>query len=118
MLKIPDPTKSCIPRTSAWQRTELVLGNIPGGTLFAADRDLGYQLDDDQLDKIFEEFKRLCDKKKEIFDADIEALVEKRLHSGTRMVEIGDAPYRCRDGSYSLRHDHASAVGWSRVHER
>jgi 2-isopropylmalate synthase len=36
---------------------------------------LGYQLTDTQIDKVFQDFKVLADKKKDIYDADIEALV-------------------------------------------
>ena len=36
---------------------------------------LGYQLDEAQTDKVFADFKVLADKKKDIYDADIEALV-------------------------------------------
>jgi len=36
---------------------------------------LGYQLDEAQIDKVFQDFKVLADKKKDIYDADIEALV-------------------------------------------
>jgi 2-isopropylmalate synthase len=36
---------------------------------------LGYQLDDATIDKVFADFKVLADKKKDIYDADIEALV-------------------------------------------
>jgi 2-isopropylmalate synthase len=36
---------------------------------------LGYQLTDPQTDKVFVDFKVLADKKKDIYDADIEALV-------------------------------------------
>jgi 2-isopropylmalate synthase len=35
---------------------------------------LGYQLDDGQTDRVFADFKILADKKKDIYDADIEAL--------------------------------------------
>jgi 2-isopropylmalate synthase len=36
---------------------------------------LGYQLDDAQIDRVFADFKILADKKKDIYDSDIEALV-------------------------------------------
>jgi 2-isopropylmalate synthase len=36
---------------------------------------LGFKLDEAQLDELFVRFKTLADKKKEVFDADIEALV-------------------------------------------
>ena len=56
---------------------KLVLGKHSGRHAFR-DRieELGYHLDDAQIDKAFEQFKILADKKKEIFDEDIEAIVE------------------------------------------
>ncbi len=38
-------------------------------------KELGYNLTKEELDRAFEEFKHLCDKKKEVTDRDIEALV-------------------------------------------
>ena len=57
-------------------RSSLVLGKHSGRHALK-DRlvALGYNLDERQLDKVFAEFKVLCDKKKEIYDGDIEALV-------------------------------------------
>ena len=55
----------------------LVLGKHSGRHAFR-DRltHLGYHLSDEQLDQAFERFKLLADKKKEIFDEDLEAIVE------------------------------------------
>jgi len=36
---------------------------------------LGHQLDDQRLDQVFEQFKQLADRKKEVFDEDLEAIV-------------------------------------------
>jgi 2-isopropylmalate synthase len=70
-------------------RTELVLGKHSGRhALRQRVLDMGYSINESELDIVFEEFKRLCDKKKEIFDADIEALIEKRLHSGANAWEL------------------------------
>ena len=38
-------------------------------------KELGFELDDAELNRVFEDFKALADKKKELFDGDIEALV-------------------------------------------
>jgi len=38
-------------------------------------RELGFEISDTELGRVFEEFKALADKKKELFDGDIEALV-------------------------------------------
>ncbi len=45
-------------------------------------RDLGYHLDDQQLQQVFDDFKTLADRKKTIYDADVEALAEAVLHKG------------------------------------
>jgi 2-isopropylmalate synthase len=63
-------------------KTELVLGKHSGR---AALRDrvahLGYTLTDEQLNHVFDAFKKLADQKKEVFDADIETLIEAQLHT-------------------------------------
>jgi 2-isopropylmalate synthase len=64
-------------------RTELVLGKHSGRhALSQRIRDLGYHLDNEQLQRVFDEFKGLADRKKTIYDADIEALAESVLHTG------------------------------------
>jgi 2-isopropylmalate synthase len=89
MLKHRTTYEIMHPEDVGLTRTELVLGKHSGRhALRQRIADMGYTIDDSQLDEVFEEFKRLCDKKKEIFDADIEALVEKGLHSGTRAWEL------------------------------
>jgi 2-isopropylmalate synthase len=65
-------------------RTELVLGKHSGRhALKQRVIDLGYHLTDEQLNRVFEEFKKLADKKKEIYDGDIEALAENQLQTAT-----------------------------------
>jgi 2-isopropylmalate synthase len=67
--------------------TDLVLGKHSGRhALKQRIADLGYQIDDAQVLRIFEAFKVLADRKKVIYDADIEALVENQLHSATMEV--------------------------------
>ena len=57
-------------------RSNLVLGKHSGRHAFR-DRvlELGFELDELELNRVFEEFKALADRKKELFDGDIEALV-------------------------------------------
>ena len=56
---------------------KLVLGKHSGRHAFRERiEELGYHLDDAQIDKAFDQFKILSDKKKEIFDEDIEAIIE------------------------------------------
>jgi 2-isopropylmalate synthase len=63
--------------------TDLVLGKHSGRhALKQRIQDLGYTVDEAQILRIFDAFKVLADRKKNIYDADIEALVENQLHSG------------------------------------
>jgi 2-isopropylmalate synthase len=70
------------PEDVGLSRNSLVLGKHSGRHAFR-DRvqQLGFQLDDLELNRVFEEFKALADKKKELFDGDIEALVLKADHA-------------------------------------
>ena len=65
-------------------QTELVLGKHSGRhALRQRVADLGYHLSDDQLNNAFDAFKVLADRKKEVYDADIESLAENQLQTTT-----------------------------------
>jgi 2-isopropylmalate synthase len=65
---------------------QLVLGKHSGrAAVSARAREMGYNLGREEVRRVWEEMKALADKKKEIFDADLEAII-----SGLR----GDAPER------------------------
>src|SRR5262249_10873484 len=84
MLKERSTYEIMKPEDVGIPRTELVLGKHSGRhALKQRVADLGYHLTDDQLNRVFEEFKRLADLKKEIYDADIEALAENQLQAAT-----------------------------------
>ena len=82
MLKNANTYEIMRPEDVGISKTELVLGKHSGR---AALRDrvghLGYTLNDEQLNNVFAAFKRLADAKKEVFDADIEALIETQLQA-------------------------------------
>jgi 2-isopropylmalate synthase len=83
MLKERRTYEIMLPEDVGFHRTELVLGKHSGRhALRQRISDLGYHLNDEQLQKVFEAFKGLADRKKEIYDADIEALAEAVIHSG------------------------------------
>jgi len=64
------------PEEVGFARSSLVLGKHSGRhALKERLVSLGYQLEDAAVDKVFADFKLLADKKKDIYDADIEALV-------------------------------------------
>jgi 2-isopropylmalate synthase len=60
--------------------SRLVLGKHSGRHAFRQRLlELGYELDESMLNRIFEQFKTLADRKKEVFDEDLEALVGEAL---------------------------------------
>jgi 2-isopropylmalate synthase len=68
------------PESIGLSSNRLVLGKLSGRHAFAQRlKEMGYELDDEELNKAFERFKDLADKKKEITDKDIEALVEDQV---------------------------------------
>jgi 2-isopropylmalate synthase len=81
--EIMDPSTIGIPKTA------LVLGKHSGRHAFK-DRVsyLGYKLNDEQLEATFVKFKALADKKKEVFDEDIEALVDEQLDVNSSLWEL------------------------------
>ncbi len=59
---------------------ELILGKHSGRHAFQNKLTaLGYQYSDEEIDKLFKKFKALADKKKEIYDEDLEMLVASEL---------------------------------------
>ena len=72
------------PEDVGFKSTNLVLGKHSGRHALTAHlKDLGYQLEPEQVDKVFEELKRLADKKKEIYDGDLDALLVHLFQNGT-----------------------------------
>ncbi len=64
------------PQDVGLSRSNLVLGKHSGRHAFRERvRELGFDLDEEELGRIFTRFKALADRKKELFDGDIEALV-------------------------------------------
>jgi 2-isopropylmalate synthase len=79
MLKEPSTYEIMRPEDVGFVKTDLVLGKHSGRAALAdRAKALGYHLTPEQLDAVFAEFKKLADKKKEIYDGDIAALIEER----------------------------------------
>ncbi len=72
------------PQSIGWPSSSLVLGKLSGRAgLRARLDDLGYRLDQDQLNSAFEAFKDLADRKREVTDADLEALMANQRRDKT-----------------------------------
>ena len=64
------------PEDVGLSRSNLVLGKHSGRHAFRDRvRELGFDLDDFETNRAFQEFKKLADKKKDIYDGDIEAII-------------------------------------------
>ena len=76
MLKNPMTYEIMNPETIGLNRNKLVLGKHSGRhALHEHLKDMGYDLTDVELNKVFKRFKDLADKKKHVMDEDMEALV-------------------------------------------
>src|SRR5207302_6095152 len=62
--------------------------------------ELGYHLDEAQLQRVFESFKVLADRKKTIYDADVEALAESVMHTGPALWTL--EAFTCNAGSGTI----------------
>jgi len=83
ILKEPKTYEIMRPEDVGFSRSDLVLGKHSGRAALAARaKALGYQLTAEQLERVFHEFKILADKKKEVYDGDLAALIEQE----TRVV--------------------------------
>ena len=78
MLKHASTYEIMRPQDVGLSRSALVLGKHSGRhALRERIKELGFDIDEAEFARVFEEFKALADKKKELFDGDIEALVLK-----------------------------------------
>jgi 2-isopropylmalate synthase len=80
MLKDRSTYEIMDPREVGIPESKLVLGKHSGRHAFR-DRlnQLGYQPDDELLQRSFEAFKALADKKKDVYDEDIEAILDEQI---------------------------------------
>jgi 2-isopropylmalate synthase len=80
MLKERSTYEIMQPQEVGVPSTDLVLGKHSGRhALRDRVEELGYHLNDAQLKVLFDDFKALADKKKEVYDEDLIALIEKHL---------------------------------------
>jgi 2-isopropylmalate synthase len=80
MLKERSTYEIMKPEEVGFPKTDLVLGKHSGRhALRERIEELGYHLSDEQVEQLFEDFKVLADKKKEVYDEDLIVLVEKHI---------------------------------------
>jgi 2-isopropylmalate synthase len=122
MLKHEETYEIMRPETVGATQTRLVLGKHSGRAALAARlEELGYSFDGEALDRLFTRFKVLADRRKQVTDADVEALVHDEgpaardpfflegLHAGCGTMGMPTATVRlsCPDGKVRVH----AAVG-------
>jgi len=92
MLKHQQTYEIMTPESVGVGKTSLVMGKHSGRAAFRTKlKDLGYDLGDNQFEDAFTRFKALADRKKHVYDEDIEALVDEeiaRMHDRTKVVAL------------------------------
>ncbi|MCX7307183.1 MAG: 2-isopropylmalate synthase [Afipia sp.] len=80
MLKNAQTYEIMLPETVGVKQTSLVMGKHSGRHAFIHKlEEMGYKLQSNQLEDAFVRFKALADRKKDIYDEDIEALVDQEI---------------------------------------
>ena len=89
MLKNPETYEIMRPEDVGVKATSLVMGKHSGRHAFKDKlSDLGFELGDNALEDAFRRFKDLADRKKQIYDEDIEALVESEIAMAGEKVKV------------------------------
>ncbi|MFH6781977.1 MULTISPECIES: 2-isopropylmalate synthase [Methylobacterium] len=92
MLKNQTTYEIMTPESVGVHKTSLVMGKHSGRAAFRSKLDdMGYRLSDNQFQDAFERFKALADRKKHVYDEDIEALVDENLataHDRIKLVSL------------------------------
>jgi 2-isopropylmalate synthase len=115
VLQTPLTYEIMTPESVGVPKSQLVLGKHSGRHAFKKRlEELGVELSEEDLNKAFGRFKDLCDRKKEVFDEDLLALVEDELltsnqgyslehlqfTSGTNIVPTATVRLRMQDETY------------------
>ena len=98
MLKERTTFEIMDPQSVGWTTSSLVLGKLSGRAgLRSRLEDLGYELNQEQLDSAFEAFKDLADRKREITDADLDALMgnQRRVEPGRERYKLEHVQVSC-----------------------
>ncbi len=98
MIKKANTYEIMDPRSVGIPSSSLVLGKTSGRHAFRERlSELGYSLNDEDLNKAFAAFKELADKKKDITDRDIESLVAEEQRTVTERYHLDRIQVTCGD---------------------
>lgn len=89
MLKNAETYEIMTPESVGIKSTSLVMGKHSGRHAFKEKlRDFGYKLGDNQFQEAFQRFKNLADRKKNVYDEDIIALVDDEIGSAGDSIKL------------------------------
>ena len=89
MLKEPTTYEIMDPRTVGIPESKLVLGKHSGRHAFRQRTvALGFTIDDATIERAFNAFKALADKKKEVYDEDLEAILDEQLQNERQLWQL------------------------------
>jgi 2-isopropylmalate synthase len=89
MLKHTQTYEIMTPESVGVKQTSLVMGKHSGRHAFIHKlKDLGYELADNQFEDAFVRFKALADRKKHVYDEDIEALVDEEIATAGDRIKL------------------------------
>ncbi|MEC9018807.1 MAG: 2-isopropylmalate synthase, partial [Nitrospinota bacterium] len=96
-LKRKDTFEIMDPKDVGGEESELVMGKHSGrNALLHKVQELGYSLTQEELDKVFEDFKVLADEKKEIFEDDLHTLIQKQKFSEEQQITYKLEKIKCQ----------------------
>ena len=96
MLKHSGTYEIMTPESVGLNKSTLVMGKHSGRHAFKSKlSELGYEVSDNQLNDAFHRFKDLSDKKKDIFDEDIIALVDDGISDSGEFVKFNSLSLEC-----------------------
>ncbi len=89
MLKDRTTYEIISPQRIGLSESKLILGKTSGRHAFRAHlEEMGYRLSDEELERAFERFKQLADKKAEITDEDLTAIVADEVRTGEEVYKL------------------------------
>jgi len=89
MLKNAETYEIMTPASVGVAKTSLVMGKHSGRHAFREKlKELGYELGDNALEDAFKRFKDLADRKKHVYDEDIEALVDDEIVNAHDRIKV------------------------------
>jgi 2-isopropylmalate synthase len=98
VIKMPITYEIMDPRTVGIPSSSLVLGKLSGRHAFKQRlSELGYTLNDEDLNRAFTAFKELADKKKNVTDRDIESLVAEEQRTVSEEYHLDRLQVTCGD---------------------